>query len=509
MKSLAKSAFFVIILLIISKVLGLLREIVLANQYGTSYIVDAYAISISFPSVLFSIIASGYSNSYIPIYSRIKDRRERNKLFSSTMYILVIASVLLSLLCVFISPLITNILAPGFEGESRELTIRFIRIIVTILPFMIVFNILCAQSQANEDFIFCYFCDYIVINIFIIVSIFLSKYLTIDFLAIGYVLSTVIVTILLFIYIILKKEGKLLLYCKISDKSFMELTKLAIPLGLSIVVNQINSVVDKMFSSNLGEGITSALSYADRIQLIPLGLTVSVIISVCYPRMNKLYAEEKWEEARFYTDKAITMALFIGCPFIGCVCLFSQDIVCLLFENGAFTSDSTIITAQCLLFYSVGIPFYALREIASKVLASNMKQKIILKNTIISVVVNILLNIVMVNVFGYWGLALATSITGFITFLLMVRELHHLDIHIFDMKNANDVIKIIISTLITVGVGVGVNHLFILHKTRYTILIIVLICFIVYLIANLVLKTKVLLWSLSHVSGKNRFFKRK
>ena len=157
MSKLAKSATFITIMMVASKVLGLIREILLARYFGTGYVVDAYSIACTLPTILFAFYASGFSNSYIPVISRIDVEKDRIKFFNNSLSILLFISLIICTICFFFSSYIGKIMAPGFTGEARDTLVRFIRVIVFYLPFFTIFSMLCAHCSSEEDFIFPYF----------------------------------------------------------------------------------------------------------------------------------------------------------------------------------------------------------------------------------------------------------------------------------------------------------------------------------------------------------------
>lgn len=500
MKKLAKSLVIVFVITILSKILGLIREIVLANQFGTSYIVDAYTVAISLPSVFFSIFASGIANSYIPIYSRLGEDKEKG-FFSNVITVLTSISLVICVLVLAFSRWITHIVVPGFNGRVFDTTWCFICIIVWALPFMVIFNVLMAHAQVNEDFAFPNFCNQIVLNLIIIISIQIAAIICNTFLVIGYVLAYLVATLLLIIYLRYKNKLQYKLTFSLRDDDFKRLIELAMPMGGSILINQINSVTDKTFASLLGEGVTSALSYANRVQLIPHSLVVATVMTLCYPRMNRCFAKGDKLEGLGYAEKSITIALYVGIPVVLYFFAFSRNITSILFERGAFSTKATMITATSLLFYSIGIPFYLAREILSRVLSANLKQKLILKNTIISVLCNVILDFVLALYCGYIGLPLATSITGLIALILTMKDLAGIDLRVSLKKHLDDIIKVVIISIISVSVCWGIKvFLQTMINEKVSFVIGVLLSWMVYLLLGFVLKIKIVLWSYGYLT---------
>ena len=424
MKSLSRAAVFSLGLILTAKGLSLLKEVLLAYKYGTSYLNDAYSICISLPPVLFAVFASGIAQSYIPTMSRIEGKRERAAFFNNVMTTLFLASIVLCVICVVFDKNIVHLLAPGFNEETAELTRRFVDIIIWFLPLYVIFNILSAESQVNESFVMPNFCDNIVVNTVIIVFILISTKATVDLIVIGQDVSILIAVIILGIYCWSVLGTRYRPLVSFRDKNLALLFKLALPLGISVMANQINSVTDRIFSSYIGEGITSALGYANRVQFLFLTLTTTVFMSICFPRMNTLFFKGKTQDGLCYVEKGILLASLIAIPFMMVMIVYSAPVIRILFERGVFNARSTQITSECLVCYAVGIPFYALAEIGNKTLAASLKQRCIMKNTLIMVSINIILDLLLINALRHRGLALATSISGMVSVALIYSDLH-------------------------------------------------------------------------------------
>lgn len=495
-EKLVNSAIFITILLFCSKGLGFIREILIAYKFGTSYIVDAYTICITLPSVVFTVFASGFSQSYVPVYTRITNEKEKNIFFSNVVNLLLIVSILVCLCCLSFSDGIVSIMAPGFDERTRNLTVIFIRIVSFIFPVMTVFNILSAHLSTSEDFIFANFCDYVVVNVIIIISILLANKQRSWMLSGGYVLALFCATVFLIMYSFRRKKVIYKPYIKIKNSSFKILYTMAIPLGLSLLVNQLNTVIDRIFASTLGEGVTSSLNYADKVQSIFLTLTTSIFLTVCYPRINMYFAKNDKLNGLYYIKKAISIAFYTSIPLVAILLFYATPIIRVLFQKGEFSVEATEITANCLMCYSLGVPFYALREILTKTLAANEKQKLIFKNTVISVGCNIILNLFFIKALGYIGLALATSISGMISSLLLGLDVKKSKLQIIDEKMKTNFFKIIICLLISMIIGkVIIYFLFeILCKSDIIVILGLIITGMIYILMSILLKVDIVQW---------------
>lgn len=502
MKSLVKSVTVTTFLLLISKVLGFIRELCLAHKFGTSRIVDVYDTCISLPTVLFMIFCTGFSNSYVPFYMRIRKGAARHTFFNNSLTILTVISLILTIMCEYLSKWIAMALAPGFDPIALSLLVQFVKIMVLILPFMVIFNITCAQMYTYEDFIFPAFCDYVIINIIIIFSILIASEAMPNILPIGYFLSTAIAAVLLWFVATRKKEICYKPRFCLHDPVFLRFCLLAIPLGISRLVNQLNSVADRIFASLLGEGVISAMGYANRVQLLFFSLTTDIFLSVCYPRVNQRFAEGDREGGLYYIRRAFLLAVYISVPVAGGLFLFANPVVAFLFQRGNFTTDSTAMTAGCLTFYALGLPFYALREIGLRALSASLEQKKILKNTMIAVGVNILLDFLLLRPMGYRGLALATSLAGMLSATLMLLDAQKMGLRVLERSQLSDLFKIFGCAALALTLSIFCYHFILSINVSFALMSAAVLGMAFYGLATSILRVGILIWLYARLPKK-------
>lgn len=501
-KNLTRSAVWLAVLLIASKVLGLAQEILMAGRFGTSRVTDAYAVAVTLPTVLFTLCSKGFSESYIPIHTRLPQEK-RDRLFSNTLTLLGLLSALVAVIAALGAGPLAGLLAPGFQGETAELTAAFCRVIVLQFPLLVFFALFSARLQAQEDFIVLKIIDSLLVHFVLIASVLLASPQHPMPLAYGYVLSTGAAGAALAVYARWRYRLSWHWMADPHNADFRALCSLALPLGLSLLVDELNSMVDRMFSSGLGTGVTSALSYANRVQGLVMTLTTMLFIQVCYPRMNRYFAEGETEKGSGYVQKALLIACYTSIPLVVMFALYAQPIISLIFQRGAFSDESTAVTSVCLTLYALGIPFFAFRTILTNTLAANMRQKLILRNTLITVVSNILMNFLLVRAWGYRGLALATSLSGALAASLMYRDVRALQLPVFTRRQAADVLKYLVGTLCAAGGSILVCRT--LRKTmdgNWAALAAIAVAGIVYVFVTVLLKSELLIWLHAHLPSR-------
>lgn len=425
MSRLSISAIGLIIATILSKILGFGRELTLSYFYGTGMQSEAYITALNIPGVLFACIGVAISTSFIPLYSGIKENEGELKANLFTSNLINIVMILVGLITVFgiiFSREIVHIFAIGFTGEKLELTINFAKILFLGSIFLEISNIVSSYLQIKGNYIIPGIIA-IPYNIIIMGSIILSAKFNNYIIVYGTVFAMLIqVAIQLpFMY---KHGFRYKTYIKIRDNHIKEMMYLVAPVFVGVAVNQVNALVDKTLASTLSSGSIAALNYANKLNGFILALFVMSISTIVYPLFSKYISKNKTDEFGKLINTIINLMLLVLIPTSIGAMVLSEPIVKLLFERGAFGSNSTIVTSGALFFYSIGIIGFGLREILVRAFYSLKDTKTPMINGVISVVLNIILNISLIKFMGVNGLALATSLSSILAVCLLINSLN-------------------------------------------------------------------------------------
>lgn len=454
MNNLAKSAFWLMLVTMISKILGFAREIVLGYFYGTSAYSDVYLISMSIPLVVFAAIGTALVTTFIPLYHEALDEGGEDralKFSNNVVLIVVIVSLILSIFgYIFAQPLV-KLFAMNFTGEKLALAVRFVRIMMTGIIFIGLSNIMTAYLQIQGDFTTPGMIG-LPYNIVIILSITISALINnLNILAIGGLLGMASQFIFQVPFAI-KKGYKFQLKIDLKDKYIKKMLWLVIPVFIGVGINQINTMVDRSLASGLGDGIITALNNANRLNGFVMGLFISTLGAVIYPTLSKLSSENSKDKFVESVTKSVDCVNLLVLPATVGAIVLAKPIVRILFQRGAFDERSTVLTAIALVFYSVGMVGFGLREILNKVFYALKDTKTPMINGVISVILNIILNISLVRIMGHGGLALATSLSSIICIILLFYSLKKKIGYYGQDKIKNTFIKSLTSSLIMGGV---------------------------------------------------------
>lgn len=417
-----KTAIIIMIITVISKVFGFFRELVLSYFYGASAISDAYLISLTIPAVIFSFVGTGLSTGFIPMFSQIREKHgdsDANKFTSNIINILLLISTVLVVIGLIFTEPIVKLFASGFKGETLAMAIRFTKLSLVGIYFTGTTYIYSAYLQLNNRFLTPALIG-VPYNIIIIIAIAISANQDPLFLILGSVLAT---ASQLFILIpsIKRSEYRHIFKINFKDEHLKNLMIIALPVIIGVSVNQINTLVDRTIASGLVVGGISALNYASRLNGFVQGLIVTPVATVLYPSISKMAANDNIKGLKAAINEAINSISILIMPITVGAMLFAEPIVKLLFGRGAFDANAITLTTSALVFYSIGMIGFGLRDILSRAFYSQQDTKTPMINGSIAVIINIILNIILSRYIGIGGLALATSISAiFSTVLLFV-----------------------------------------------------------------------------------------
>ncbi len=416
-----KTALLLMLITIISKFLGFGREIVLSYFFGASNISDAYLISWTIPGVVFSFVGVGIATSFIPIFSAADNKNKESgvSFVNNIINVLLLLVTFIVILVMIFTPQVVKSFATGFDAETSKLAILFTRISIFSIYFSGLIYIFSSFLQIRGNYLIPALMG-IPLNVTIVVSIILGSKIDITILAVGILFAKIIEFIFL-LPSIRKQNYKHKMIIDLHDEKLKKMITLALPVILGVSVNQINTLVDRTIASSIAVGGISALNYANKINGFVQGVFITSFITVLYPMISRMVASNNISGMKKSIKEAIVSISLLVVPAALGSMLFSKPLIELLFGRGEFDSKAIMLTSSALLFYSLGMIGFGLREVLSRAFYSIQDTKTPVINAAIGMIVNIVLNIILSRYLGIGGLALATSIAAlFTTFLLFV-----------------------------------------------------------------------------------------
>lgn len=449
-----RNALIIMMLTILSKIFGLVRDVTLSYYYGTSNVSDVYLIALTIPMVIFAIIGTAITTGFIPMYTNIvkQDGEEKADKYASNLInlVLIISTLIIITAWVFTEPIV-NVFALGFEGETLALAIVYTRIAFLSIYFTGLVYIFNGYLQINENYVIPGLIG-IPMNLVFITSIILSAKINNILLPIGIVLAY-LSQVLFLMPTIKKNKFHYSLTIDVRSDNIRKMMKLAVPVMLGVSVNQVNTLVDRTLASSITIGGISALNYAYRINLLLQGVIIASIATVIYPTISNMVVESNLKGLKKTVGSSLLATnIFIVPATMGSL-LFAEPIISLLFGRGAFDTDAIRLTSLALICYSIGMVAFGIREIISRFFYALQDTKTPMTNSAIGMFINIILNIILSYFWGIAGLALATSISGIIIAYLMIVKLRK-KIGPFGMKQISiSFLKILFASLVMGGLA--------------------------------------------------------
>lgn len=442
------------------KIFGLLREILLAQFYGTSIYTDAYIVANNIPSVLFAAIGTSIATTFIPMYARVLNENDEKRANSFAIHLvecLLVICFVLTLFGEFFIKDFVLLFASGFKNEQLSLAIRFSQILFPSIFGLALLNVLGAYLQQHGKFVPIAIVP-LIGNILIIVSLFVSSTIgNIDILVWGTLLGNILQVLFYIPWVIKTGIFNRNNVSLLQDRYLILLLGIIIPVFIGEAVNEINSIVDRTLVSGLDVGSVSALNYAYKIINLVIGVFVASVGTVIFPKLAKLSAEKETVNFTEYGTNTIIAMMIVLLPIAFSLIIYRHEIVQLLFERGAFDSKSSFLTSGAMACYAIGIVGMGVRDVLTKIFYSRQKTKIPMINGIFCACVNIVLDIVMIKSMGLYGAAFATALVANIGCIILLLKAKRLKlIKVWEMKAP--IIKMSISAFAVVVLDVLVKH---------------------------------------------------
>jgi putative peptidoglycan lipid II flippase len=411
--------------ILVSRILGFIRDLLTAAILGANIYSDIFFVAFKLPNLFRRIFAEGaFTQVFIPAYAKSNHKLQ----FSSIIFLQFIAFILiLALIVTMFASLITKAIAVGFDDATIELASPLVAICFYYLPLIFVVTFLAAILQYKNHFATTAFSTAL-LNIALIIALLISqnydKYTITFYLSWGVIAGGFLQVI---VHLIAIKKLKIKFFTtsfrkKKRDFKQSKFYKQFYPAVFGSSSAHIAAFLDTWLASFLVSGSISYLYYANRVFQLPLALFAIATSIALFPTIAKAIKNNDEIKALQYLQKAsyILFGLLGIATIIGIV--FDDLIVWLLFERGEFTSADTTNTALILTMYLIGLLPFGLAKIFSLWLYSHEKQGLAAKITMKSLGWNIVFSLALILPLGAVGLALASSLSGFILLHLTLKE---------------------------------------------------------------------------------------
>ncbi|UQF18029.1 murein biosynthesis integral membrane protein MurJ [Vagococcus lutrae] len=419
--NLKKMFILVTILSIVSKGFGFFRDMIITSYIGFGAETDGILLAISIPTTLTSLFQTTVRTTFSPIFSSLykEDQIKANVTFNNIknqIYILLFAYTIFFFKT---SDSFVKIIAPGLNIKQHQITLELIQITSILILFYGIFYVFNGYLQAIQIYSVAEVSG-ILNNITIILMVILLykkyNYYTVIY---GYVLGAFIQVVYSYVSLKLRTSYRFKRYLDVKDQMSIDFYNMAKYVLLSSFLSQATSFADKIVGSFLIEGSISALNYANIVKNTFLTLFLGTLSSMLFPQMSMKYKESM---AEFNNTVIKQVRLFILMSSYIAVITYanSNEIIRILFDRGKFTSQGVIMTSNVLKIYSLGFIFWSVRETFLKAFYSSKNTKIPVLTSFISLLINMLFNVLLSYFFDYKGLAISTNISLLINSLILI-----------------------------------------------------------------------------------------
>ena len=456
-KSTGTFSFFTII----SRLLGYLRDILIAIFLGTGPLADAFFVAFRIPNTFRRLFSEGTFNSaFVPSYaSELSQGKDQSDKFANNVFNLLILGLFILVLFIEIfMPLFVFLIAPGFDGDNQkmELAINLTRITFPFLFFISLASFFSAILNSHNRFAVASAAP-IILNIMLIGVLFYGNFLNdkiVYYLSYAVTLSGIFQ--LIFLYIFVKKFyfPKITLKIKIDEKVKNFFKKL-LPSIFSSGVTQINILVGTIIASFQASAV-SYLYYADRIYQINLAIAGIAIGTVILPQLSKYIQNKQKDEIQLIQNKALELSLFLSIPATIALVIASEQIISALFGYGSFNEDGVKNSAKALFYFSIGLPAFALIKVFSSFFFARHNTKTPFYISLISVLLNILISVFYFKSMGFIIIPIATSISSWFNSIILFIFLKKNNYFSFNLAFISRFIRILIASII---MGLIFNYL--------------------------------------------------
>ena len=441
---------------LLSRILGLIRDFIIAKYFGANGFSDAFLVAFRIPNFFRRLFAEGaFSQAFIPILADSKANHSDNELQEVINHIstkLLSVLIVITLVVVVLAPLVMFIFAWGFYFKADQshyfLATDMLRITFPYLLLISLTALSGAILNTYNNFSVPAFTP-VLLNVSLILSaIFLSKHMDTPIMALAWGVLIGGVAQLAFQIPFLRKIHRLPKLRFGPHPAIQTLKKRILPALFGVSVSQINLLIDTMIASTLIAGSVSWLYYSDRLLELPLALIGITLATVALAKLSNYYATNDTKNFIQTVDKALLYGLILGLPASAGLVTLSDGLIITLFQYDAFSANDAIQSSLSLRAYGAGLIAFIAVKILAPVFLSRGDTKTPVKAGVAAMTSNIILNLVLAHYFGHDGLAAATSLSallnaGLLYYFLLKQSIFKLSQAFYKM-----LFKVLLSSII-------------------------------------------------------------
>ena len=464
---LLQTTMLVTLVIIASKAVGFIREMVAAHYFGTQPEYDAYVAAYALFYIPVLLLNSCITSTLVPMYTEARARRglERADRFASNaINILALIALGVTVLMLLLAGPLVRVVYSGYEPWKVDLTAELVRIMVLTLAFNITSISLASLLNAQEKYIAAQITGFPLSLAIISAAALFAGTHGVRALAWGVFAANILQTLVLVPF--MRGWFHYRLIVDFRDRRFRHLMALAGPAVLSMAVSELNHMVDQWRASYGNPGDVSALSYGYKVITLLTGVVIVPLTTIMFSRMSRMVAEDNRRGILEIVRRSTVTIAMVMTPIIAICAVGNQDVIKALYLGGQFDLSSAAVTAGVFLFYVIGVLGFGLRDLLNRTFHAMQDTRTTMYVSAGIVVANVILNSIFHALMGVRGLALATTISGtggmLVLFSLLRRRMRRLGMK----RIVPDMAKIFLASGLTALVAWGVGSLMPVAENR-------------------------------------------
>ena len=408
----ARAAGTVMVAYLVSRILGLVRDCIIANRFGTSWELGAYLAAFRLPDAIFYIVAGGaLGSAFIPTFTSYlaRDNEDEAWRLANTIFTLVgLILAAIALLAAVFAPQLASLIVPGFDREAKDLTAQLMRLMLISPVVFGISDVSMGILNSYQHFLWPAWAASFYNLAIIGGAALLAPSLGVYGLAIGVVVGSFLHLLVQFPSL-LAHGWRYRPLLELAHPGVREVGRLMLPRMLGIAAVHLNCIVNTILASGLGEEAIAALDFAWKMMLLPEGILAMAVATAAFPTFSALVAQGRMAEMRDTFLGTLQGVLYLTIPAGVGLFVLRYPIIQLLFQRGAFGLSSTRAVAWALQFYAPGLFAYSCVEIATRAFFALHDTKTPVLISLITMGLNVALSLAFIHLspLSYGGLALS------------------------------------------------------------------------------------------------------
>ena len=406
---------------LVSRVLGLVRDVLIARVFGAGLATDAFFVAFRIPNLLRRLFAEGaFSQAFVPILAEYRTARgdgDTRVLVDRVATLLATILIIVSLLGIIAAPLIIYLSAPGFSADADkfDLTVAMLRLTFPYILFISLTSLAGGILNTWSRFSVPAITPTLLNLSFIGFAVWLAPYFDPPIMALAWaVFFGGILQLAFQLPFLIRIRMLPRLSWAPRDEGVRRILRLMGPAALGVSVAQISLLINTIFASFLVTGSVTWLYYADRLMELPIGLLGVALGTILLPSLSRRFVDGAHDEYNKLLDWGLRLTVLLAAPCALALVILAVPILATLFKHGAFTAQDVLMTRQALMAYSIGLVALVLIKILAPAFYARQNIKTPVKIAVITLVATQLMNLAFIWQLRHAGLALAIGLAAWV-----------------------------------------------------------------------------------------------